>query len=153
MTAEEYYDMQALRSQVNTLIMENGMLKNRCLELERRLKECEDERKEIIQEDTEEKIPPLFIRVVRDFDSSIFAASVTYPDGRIRVLKTGEFLIALLIFWMQGILSLQNSCLCLSLKIRNGGGRSDFKGEIFIAITRNFTAKSWMIHFVYVSLG
>jgi hypothetical protein len=91
MTAEEYYDMQALRSQVNTLIMENGMLKNRCLELERRLKECEDERKEIIQEDTEEKIPPLFIRVVRDFDSSIFAASVTYPDGRIRVLKTGEF--------------------------------------------------------------
>lgn len=58
MTAEEYYDMQALRSQVNTLIMENGMLKNRCLELERRLKECEDERKEIIQEDTEEKIPP-----------------------------------------------------------------------------------------------
>lgn len=91
MTAEEYYDMQALRSQVNTLIMENGMLKNRCLELERRLKECEDERKEIIQEDTEEKIPPLFIRVVRDFDSSVFAASVTYPDGRIRVLKTGEF--------------------------------------------------------------
>jgi hypothetical protein len=90
MTAEEYYDMQALRSQVNTLIMENGMLKNRCLELERRLKECEDERKEIIQEDTEEKIPPLFIRVVRDFDSRIFAAKVIYPGGRIKVLKTEQ---------------------------------------------------------------
>lgn len=90
MTAEEYYDMQALRSQVNTLIMENGMLKNRCLELERRLKECEDERKEIIQEDTEEKIPPLFIRVVRDFDSRIFAARVIYPGGRIKVLKTEQ---------------------------------------------------------------
>lgn len=92
MTAEEYYDMQALRSQVNTLIMENGMLKNRCLELERRLKECEDERKEIIENsDPEPQIPPLFIRVVRDFDSSVFAAKVTYPGGRIRVLKTGEF--------------------------------------------------------------
>lgn len=90
MTAEEYYNMQALRSQVNTLIMENGMLKNRCLELERRLKECEDERKEIIQEDTEEKIPPLFIRVVRDFDSRIFAAKVIYPGGRIKVLKTEQ---------------------------------------------------------------
>lgn len=90
MTAEEYYDMQALRSQVNTLIMENGVLKNRCLELERRLKECEDERKEIIQEDTEEKIPPLFIRVVRDFDSRIFAAKVIYPGGRIKVLKTEQ---------------------------------------------------------------
>ena len=90
MTAEEYYDMQALRSQVNTLIMENGMLKNRCLELERRLKECEDDRKEIIQEDTEEKIPPLFIRVVRDFDSRIFAAKVIYPGGRIKVLKTEQ---------------------------------------------------------------
>lgn len=90
MTAEEYYDMQALRSQVNTLIMENGMLKNRCLELERRLKECEDERKEIIQEDTEEKIPPLFIRVVRDFDSRIFAAKVIYPGGMIKVLKTEQ---------------------------------------------------------------
>lgn len=90
MTAEEYYDMQALRSQVNTLIMENGMLKNRCLELERRLKECEDERKEIIQEETEEKIPPLFIRVVRDFDSRILSAKITYPGGKIKVLKTEE---------------------------------------------------------------
>ena len=90
MTAEEYYDMQALRSQVNTLIMENGMLKNRCLELERRLKECEGEPRGIIQEETEEKIPPLFIRVVRDFDSRIFAAKVIYPGGRIKVLKTEQ---------------------------------------------------------------
>lgn len=91
MTAEEYYDMQALRSQVNTLIMENGMLKNRCLELERRLKECEDERKEIIENgDPEPQTPPLFIRVVRDFDSSVFAAKVIYPGGRIKVLKTEQ---------------------------------------------------------------
>ena len=34
--------------------------------------------------------PPLFIRVVRDFDSRILSAKITYPGGKIKVLKTEE---------------------------------------------------------------
>jgi len=68
------------------------------------LKECEDERKEIIQEDTEEKIPPLFIRVVRDFDFKYFRGERYIPRWEDKGAENRRvFLIPFLTFWMQGL--------------------------------------------------